>query len=119
MYPTPSTYPPSVNIYVLLLLADISFIPLIDVICCGNVCNVVFPIPNCPFPLYPVPHTFPSASSITMYSAPDDIWIMFDTFFIFVGYKTGSSDLLPCPNSPYLLLPHPYTSPFVVKAYPV
>ena len=113
------TYPPSVNIYVLLLLADISFIPLIDVICCGNVCNVVFPIPNCPLTLYPVPHTFPSASNIAICSDPADIWIMFETFFIFVGFKIGVSDWFPCPNSPDLLLPHPYTSPFAVKAYPV
>ena len=44
---------------------------------------------------------------------------MFETFFIFVGFKIGVSDWFPCPNSPYLLLPHPYTSPFAVKAYPV
>jgi len=29
LYPTPSTYPPSVNIYVLLLLADISLMYVI------------------------------------------------------------------------------------------
>ena len=80
---------PPIILYVLLPFADISFIPLIDVICCGNVCNVVFPIPNCPLTLYPVPHTFPSASNIAIWLSPADICIMFDTFCIFCGVIFG------------------------------
>ena len=79
----------------------------------------MFPIPNSPYVLDPVAHTFPSASNIAICSDPAEICIMFETFFIFVGYNTRSSVAYPCPNSPYLLFPHPYTSPFAVKAYPV
>ena len=114
--PADSTFPPSVNITEWFVPAAISFIPLTDTICCGNVCVALSPVPNCPELLYPVAHTFPFTSNIIAWFAPAATWMIFEIFFIFTGYVIGSVDLFACPSSPSSLLPHPYTSPSDVTA---
>ena len=116
-FPTEYTYPFSASIIEWFVPAAISFIPLTNVIFCGNTCMSVFPIPNWPELLYPVDHTFPSASSIIVWFAPAATCIIFDTFFIFTGYNSLTSLLLlPIPSSPSSFLPQPYTSPSAVTA---
>ena len=91
LYPTPNAVPSSFNNTVCNLPFAISFIPykiLLPssvLICCGNIQLFVLFNPNCPYPLYPVFHTLPSASNIVKYCCPAEICIIFDTFCIFVG----------------------------------
>ena len=62
--------------------ASISFIlvttfPSVSIIFVGNIFVVVSPIPNCPYPLYPVEYAIPSSDSTIVCVAPADTFLMF------------------------------------------
>ncbi len=81
----------------LFLFTPYNMLPFVSFICVGNTLYVsAVPIPNCPYPLYPVLHTLPSASSIEICCSPAVIWIMFDTFAFLLGMDLHFRLLLYC-----------------------
>ena len=75
--------------------ASISFIlvttfPSVSIIFVGNIFVVVSPIPNCPYPLYPVAYAVPSSVNIIVCAFPAD------TFWMFLNILFPSSVFICC-----------------------
>ena len=78
-------------------------------ICANLFLDVLLPSPNCPFLLFPVPHTVPLSLSAITKSFPTLMSLYVDIIFVLLGMSLLK--LFPSPSLPSLFSPNVHILP--------